>query len=90
MSVIRHALMPVFAVGRAIVLNGEISTTARLLYVLMLATVDLDDAPDVAALLGLEESALAPFLDELVRAGVVEFQSVGTDIVASVQELARG
>ncbi len=79
-----------FVVGRSVILDTSLTPTARLLYTVMLATLDMDDAPDTAALVGFDsDDGLAPFLDEPVAAGVVKLGHDGTEIVASVQELPR-
>ncbi len=57
-----------------LLLDAELSVTSRLLYVVLQARVDDGISPeDVAPLVGLEDAEeVRPFLDELVKAGVVE------------------
>lgn len=75
MPVRRARSMPVVTVHRETLINPDLSSTSRLLYAVLLASLDDDDAAmaQAAALVGVEDTdGLRPCLDELVSAGVVE------------------
>lgn len=76
MPVYRARTMPVVTVHRDTLLNTKLSSISRLLYAVLLASVDDDDVTmkDVAALVGVQDiGELRPYLDELIEAGVVEY-----------------
>lgn len=77
MQIIRHGSASYFTAHSQLVLDNRISPTARLLYVVLLARLDEPDNPrsfsGLAPVLGLEDDAeLAPLIDELDAAGVVD------------------
>lgn len=74
MHVIRDS-MPIVTMHRETLLNGALSTTSRLLYATLAASLDEEDRSlaSVAKLLGMENVAdMQPYIDELSAAGVVD------------------
>jgi hypothetical protein len=86
--VIRSA--PVFTIHRETILDPSLSPTARLLYAVLLASLDGDmGLGEVARLVGLKDTAdLRPHLDELASVGAVDLKDhEGQGPVLTVHEL---
>ncbi|MFE5842106.1 hypothetical protein ACFQ7N_10710 [Streptomyces niveus] len=69
-----NRVLPIVIVDRATVLNSHLSPTARLLYVLLLATTDdkgiVERAAQLAGVGSIDE--LRPFIAELAAVGAVD------------------
>lgn len=87
---VRRAPIPVFLADRATVLNADITPTARLTYVLLLASLEESSTTlqDVARLAGLGSAdELRPYLDELERFGAADVKEhAGQGQVVTVNE----
>jgi hypothetical protein len=90
MPMFRSRVQPVFLADRATVMNGDLSPTARLVYVLLLASVDSEESgpEEVAALAGLESAdALRPYIAELAAVGAADVKDhAGQGEVITVNE----
>lgn len=90
MPMIRSRAHPVFLADRATVSNGEISPTARLVYVLLLASLDSEERglARIATLAGLDSTeALRPFITELEAVGAADLKDhTGHGEVITVHE----
>jgi hypothetical protein len=86
----RSRVQPVFLADRATVMNGELSPTARLVYVLLLASLDNEESgvEEVAALAGLNSAeALRPYISELEAVGAANVMDhAGQGEVITVNE----
>jgi hypothetical protein len=88
MAIVRRQPVPVICADSATVLNPDLSPTARLLYVVMLAIGDVDDTDRLARLVGAEDvEALSPVLDELVNVGAVTVTDHGYGPAATVHQV---
>lgn len=90
MPVRRARPLPVVSVPRSTLLNGQLSPTSRLLYVVLLASLDGDvDLDAVASLVGVADAnALKPFLEELTSVGAVDLlQHLGQGEILTVHEM---
>lgn len=90
MPVYRSRALPVVTIHRETLLNPSLSATSRLLYAVLLASLDDElDLDEVAPLVGLQDAAtMEPYLDELARAGVAETgDHAGKGPVLTVHEM---
>ena len=91
MALVRFRAQPVFVVHRETVMNSDLSPTARLVYVLLLATTDSEETgvEEVAALAGLGSAeALRPYIAELEAVGAANLMDhAGQGEVISVNEI---
>lgn len=87
MATVRRQPVPVICASSVTILNPNISPTARLLYVVMLAAGDVDDTDALSRLAGVVDAeALSPYLVELVDAGVVTVTDHGHGPAATVHQ----
>ncbi|MEW2187794.1 hypothetical protein AB0900_31385 [Streptomyces cellulosae] len=90
MAVIRSHPLPFITLPRDVLLNGDLTPTSRLLYALLLSSLDVDMRFDqIAALAGLDDpDELTPYLEELAGVGAVELGShEGRGDVLTVHEM---
>lgn len=92
MAVYRSRPLPFITLPREVLLNGDLTPTSRLLYALLLSSLDVDmEFSQIATLAGLRHpDELAPYLDELVKVGAVEMgEHVGRGEVLTVHEMPQ-
>ncbi|WP_328545497.1 hypothetical protein [Streptomyces europaeiscabiei] len=90
MSVYRSRPLSVVTVHRDTMLNGDLSTTSRLLYAVLVCSLDVDlDYEEIATLVGAKNADdLQSYLEELVSVGAVEMgEHVGKGPVLTVHEI---
>jgi hypothetical protein len=90
MGVFRSRPLPFITVPRDVLLNGDLSPTSRLLYAVLLASLDGEmDFAQIASLAGAPEpDDLQPYLEELRSVGVVEMgEHEGQGDVLTVHEM---
>lgn len=90
MPVYRSQPVPFITVSRDVLLNGALTPTSRLLYAVLLASLDEElDLQSIAALVGAQDfDGLAPYLDELRDAGAVDLgDHAGRGEVLTVHEM---
>ena len=90
MPVYRSRPLPVVTIHRETLLNPSLSATSRLLYAVLLASLDEElSLAQVSNLVGLDSvDALDPYLDELTEAGVVEIGNhAGRGQILTVREM---
>ncbi|MFG2677017.1 hypothetical protein [Streptomyces sp. NPDC048445] len=90
MPMIRSRVQPVFVADRATVMNRKISPTARLAYVLLLASLDEDESglAEIAVLCGLDSADdLRPYIAELESVGAAALRDhAGRGEIVTVHE----
>ena len=90
MAVYRSRPLPFITVPREVLLKGDLTPTSRLLYAVLLASLDSDmEFGEIATLVGLDSSEdLPPYLDELVKVGAVEMgDHAGRGPILTVHEM---
>jgi len=90
MAVYRSRPLPFVTVPREVLLNSDLTPTSRLLYALLLSSLDVDmEFSQIATLAGLHHpDELAPYLDELASVGAVEMTGhEGRGDVLTVHEM---
>ncbi|WP_406740749.1 hypothetical protein [Streptomyces atratus] len=90
MPMIRSRVHPTFHADRSTVLNGDLSPTARLVYVLLLASLDDEESglEEIAALAGLDSAdSLRRYVAELEAVGAADLKDhAGQGEVITVHE----
>jgi hypothetical protein len=73
MAVFRSQPLPFITISRDVLLKADLSPTSRLLYAVLIASLDADlEFPDIATLVGLNDpDDVSPYLDELASVGAV-------------------
>lgn len=90
MAVYRSRPLPVVTLHRDAMLNGDLSATSRLLYAILVCSLDVDlDYEEIATLVGAKNADdLKSYLEELVSVGAVEMgEHVGKGPVLTVHEI---
>lgn len=90
MAVYRSRPLPIITIHRDTLLNAKLTPTSRLLYAVLIASLDVElDYDQIAALAGVPDGDnIADYLAELVSVGAVEMgEHVGKGAVLTVHEI---